>query len=163
SNLEPFAQAVERLVAYVFAGTPFRHFQAALCDEATRQAGRPPVLAAAQQLDAACHRGSRVLIGTGFVCPPTVAAGETDGPPGVIALVYAWIRAFGAEGGILAETEVWPALIAGASAAELDLGRAETPTGEARAVLVPFSRARETSNELARRMLAEWPPAALIA
>jgi hypothetical protein len=159
---DAFAEALESLLVLTFAGAQSRHYHSAVHKAGKQQLGASPILVAAEQLIRACEGRKTVLITTGFVNPPAVSAGETDGPPGALVLALALMRRFGTEVGILAENEVWGVLMAAGAAVGIEIGPADSPADKERISLISFPRAPEATVEVARQVLQRWSPAAVV-
>ncbi len=68
--------------------------------------GGPVCLAAAEAIRKKVHKDSTVFISTGFLLPPFFPFGETDGPPGAVAIAHAIYHGIGARIVFLTETEL---------------------------------------------------------
>ena len=87
-NLRALATRLDRLMTLDIAS---RGAIDGLYEAAAKKQGAPLVLAAAQRLIERLHPGDAVFIATGWVDQPLVdpGHGETDGPPGAVALARA--------------------------------------------------------------------------
>src|SRR2546427_6496806 len=81
------------------------------------QGGSPLTLRAARLLRERVKADGVVLIITGAGAPPYLPYGETDGPPGAVALARAIGRGFGARTVLVTEPQYMPGLRAAAAAA----------------------------------------------
>lgn len=72
--------------------------------------GEPSSTLAARKLLAAIRPGSDVLIATGAGVSPKLPLGETDGPPGAVALARSLALGFGANVTLVAQEEHMPAI-----------------------------------------------------
>ncbi|HMM19778.1 MAG TPA: DUF4392 domain-containing protein [Selenomonadales bacterium] len=88
AKLMRIAETLDRLMSM---DIPARGISGILYEAAREKAGRPLTLAAAELLQAAIRPGANVIIATGWVDQPVVAPGygESDGPPGAVALARA--------------------------------------------------------------------------
>ncbi len=84
-----------------------------------KKVGNPLCLSAADALRRRVPKDSTVIISTGFVFPPYFPFGETDGPPGAVALAYAIHHGIGARVVFITEKEVIDVLKATCTAAGL--------------------------------------------
>jgi hypothetical protein len=126
---------------------------------ARRAIGAPLATAAARALLSQIHPGSRVLLTTGLVTPH-VPKGETDGPPGTLALARALILGLRADVLVLTEPSVVPVLMAGAEALAASEGDGTTWQGRLRMRDFPSDPVRAAG--AARRLFLKRPPAAVI-
>jgi hypothetical protein len=88
AQLNKIAESLDQLIKL---DVPARGVIGALYDAARRKAGQPLTLAAVNVLKKAIKPGDKVIIATGWIDQPVVAPGygESDGPPGAIALARA--------------------------------------------------------------------------
>lgn len=126
---------------------------------ARRAVGAPLADAAARALLAHVRPGRRVILTTGLVTPH-IPCGETDGPPGTLALARALILGLKAKALILTEPQVVPVLEVGAEA----LAASEEDGDAWRACLRirPFPSDAGKAAAASRRLIALRPPAALV-
>jgi len=85
------AKIAETLDQLIRLDIPARGIIGTLYEAARLKAGQPLTLAAVKLLQKAIKPGDKVIIATGWVDQPVVApgCGETDGPPGALALARA--------------------------------------------------------------------------
>jgi len=126
---------------------------------ARRRIGAPLAAAAARALQARVGPGRTVVLTTGLVTPQ-IPRGETDGPPGTLALARALILGLKARALILTEPEVVPVLEAGA--AVLAASEGDGNTWSARLSVEAFPGDRVAATAAGRRMFLAEQPAALI-
>jgi hypothetical protein len=108
-------------------------------------------------------RDSTVIISTGFVLPPFFPLGETDGPPGAVALAHAMVRGIGARVIFLSEKEVIGALQAACIAAGLSVYEQKDFGTIPGAILIrDFPCTVEEAIHEGKRILDEWKPSAII-
>lgn len=167
------AEAIDRIVT-LEAGEPhhIRGVLPRLYRAARRREHRPLAAAAAEGLLDRVRPGDRVLIATGMVAPPYMPRGETDGPPGAVALARALAVALGARPILLSEAEARPLVQAAAGALAEDGGTqghrgSRSPWVPGRAWLrgceiIPFPSDPEEAPRAARDLLAEHRPRAVI-
>lgn len=72
--------------------------------------GEPSSTLAARKLLSAIRVGSEVVIATGAGVSPKLPFGETDGPPGAVALARSLVLGFGAKVTLVAQDEHMPAI-----------------------------------------------------
>ena len=126
---------------------------------ARRTVGAPLADSAARALLASVGSGRRVILTTGLVTPH-IPCGETDGPPGALALARALIVGFKARVVILTEPQVVPVLELGARALAASEGDGEA--WRTRLTIRPFPSDPGRAAEASRCMIASRPPAAVI-
>ena len=126
---------------------------------ARRAVGAPLADAAARALLANVRPGRRVILTTGLVTPH-IPCGETDGPPGTLALARALIVGLKVSALILTEPQVVPALELGAAA--LAASEGDGDVWQTRLKIRPFPSDPGRATEASRRLFADQPPAALI-
>lgn len=97
-----FSEAIDRLMIVDVRG---RATINQIYSHARDKQGEPLAMLAARKLIEALVKGSVVLVATGWPCRPWVAPGigETDGPPGAVAIARSLSRAIGAVPVILCE------------------------------------------------------------
>ena len=128
------------------------------------QGGSPLTLRAARLLRERVKADDAVLIITGAGAPPYLPYGETDGPPGAVALARAIGRGFGARTVLVTEPQYMPGLRAAAAAAGLpvlDDGLAARRPGAA--VLRTYPVDDDGGRREAKALLDQYRPAAVIA
>lgn len=126
---------------------------------ARRTVGLPLADAAARALLARVTRGRRVVLTTGLVTPH-IPCGETDGPPGTLALARALILGRRARALILTEPRVVPVLEQGAAA--LAASEGDQDAWRAGLQIRPFPSDADRAAATSRRLMADRPPAAVI-
>jgi hypothetical protein len=126
---------------------------------ARRAVGLPLADAAARALLARVAPGGRVVLTTGLVTPH-IPCGETDGPPGTLALARALIVGLKASALILAEPQVVPVLERGAAA--LAASEGDGDAWQARLKIRPFPSDAGRAGAASRRLIADRAPAAVI-
>ena len=131
----------------------------ALYGAARRAGGGPLADGAARALLARLGPGSRVLLTTGLVTPQ-IPCGETDGPPGTLALARALILGLGVEASILAESTVVPVLREGVEA--LATSEGDGTDWRTRLQVQVFPSDPVLAAGAARRLFAGRLPAAVI-
>ncbi len=126
---------------------------------ARRAVGTPLADTAARALLACVGSGRTVVLTTGLVTPH-IPCGETDGPPGALALARALILGLKARAVILTEPRVVPVLERGAAA--LAASEGDGSEWQARLSVRPFPSDPGRAAEASRRGIADRPPAAVI-
>lgn len=88
TKLSKIAESLDQLIK---TDVPARGVIGTLYDAARRKTGEPLTLAAMNVLRQAIKPGDKVIIATGWIDQPVVApdCGESDGPPGAVALARA--------------------------------------------------------------------------
>ncbi|MFH1169692.1 MAG: glutamate cyclase domain-containing protein [Chloroflexota bacterium] len=171
-TLERIADSIDRLISIDFSG---RGIIGKLYAHARAREGRSPTLVAAEKLKAALSEPGKVaVIITGFVCPyelrgmPCVV-GETDGPPGAVALARILALSLRAIPVLVTEEVAVEAMSACARAAGLfvtDLESARKNSLEAKmgttAVVLGFPMGDEAGKKAAREMVQRLQPAAVV-
>lgn len=126
--------------------------------------GGPLTMRAATLLRDRVKQGDYVVIVTGASSPPYLPSGETDGPPGAVAIAAALGRGLGARPVLVAEPECLPALQAAAAAAGLPVmndNLAAQRTGAAVCQTLPIDD--EESRHKAQAILEQYRPRVVIA
>jgi hypothetical protein len=131
----------------------------ALYRAARRAGGGPLADGAARALLARLRPGSRVLLTTGLVTPH-IPCGETDGPPGTLALARALILGLGVAVSVLTESRVLPILAEGAEALATSEGDGTAWRPRLRLRAFPSDPAKAAV--AVRRLFADGLPAAVI-
>ena len=131
----------------------------ALYGAARRVEGGPLADGAARALLARLRPGSRVLLTTGLVTPH-IPCGETDGPPGTLALARALILGLGVEASVLTESSVVPVLAEGVEA--LATSEGDGTDWRPRLHLQAFPSDPAPAAGVVRRLFAGHRPAAVI-
>ena len=126
---------------------------------ARRAEGGPLADGAARALLARLRPGSRVLLTTGLVTPH-IPCGETDGPPGTLALARALILGLGVEASVLTESSVVPVLAEGVEA--LATSEGDGTDWRPRLHLQAFPSDPAPAAGVVRRLFAGHRPAAVI-
>lgn len=129
-----------------------------------RQDGRPLTLLAAEKLRAAVKPGDYVILATGAGVAPWMPAGETDGPVGIAALGRALMLGLGARPIFVTESHSVaslraPVVAAGMSVVEPKIAAARTGA----AIVMDYAKDDREAQAQAKRMLADFRPAAVIA
>jgi D-glutamate cyclase len=125
--------------------------------------GNPLCLSAARALQNRVTKDSIVIISTGFVFPPYFPFGETDGPPGAVALAYAIHHGIGARVVFITEKEVIEVLRATCTAAGLAVYNYEDLKDIPGAIHIrDFPYEMELANHEGKRILEEMKPSAVI-
>lgn len=135
-----------------------------LYDAARRDAGEPLSLRAARGLLERVHPGDRVLITCGAGVPPWLPKGESDGPPGGVAIAHALSLGLTALPVFVTTDPHRDPIMASAGAAGipvLDYEMARQRTGAGSVVAFPSDDAGAA--ERARELLEIYRPAAVIA
>jgi hypothetical protein len=128
------------------------------------QGGTPLSLRAARLLQERVTAKDTVVIITGAGAPPYLPYGETDGPPGAVALARAVGRGFGARTLLLTEPQYMPALRAAAAAAGLPvLDDAWAVKRPGAVVLRPYPMDDEEGRREADVLLSRYTPTVVIA
>lgn len=168
NKLRQIAEIIDTLMCTDVAA---RGVIADLYAAAREKAGRPLALAAAELLAARVRPGDSVIIATGWVDQPAFApgCGESDGPPGAVALARALWLALGAAPVIVTDA----CLVEGTRAIARAGGLQCAPPDEAcraaaagkllTAAVLPFSDAAPAAEAEAIRLLATLRPAACVA
>ncbi|HVI84793.1 MAG TPA: glutamate cyclase domain-containing protein [bacterium] len=128
------------------------------------QGGSPLALRAASLLRERVRADDAVLVITGAGVPPYLPYGETDGPPGAVALARAIGRGLGARTVLVTEPHYMPGLRAAAAAAGLpvlDDDLAEQRPGAV--VMRTFPVDDQEGRREAEALVAHYHPAAVIA
>ena len=171
-SVERIADNIDRLISTDFSG---RGIINKLYAHARAREGRSPTLVAAEKLkDALSEPGKVAALITGFVCPyklrgmPCVI-GETDGPPGMVALARILAQSLRAIPVLVTEEVAVEAMSACARAAGLfvtDLESARTNMLEAKAgttaVVLGFPMGDEPGRKTAKEMVEKLKPAAVV-
>ena len=125
--------------------------------------GGPVCLHAADSLLKRVAKETTVIISTGFVLRPFFPLGETDGPPGAVALAHSIIRGIGARVIFLAEKEVMDVLKAACIAAGLSVYEREDFGTIPGAILIrDFPYEVDEAVREGERILKAWNPSAVI-
>jgi hypothetical protein len=128
-----------------------------------RHVGGPVCLSAASGLLKRVTKDSTVIISTGFVLPPFFPLGETDGPPGAVALARAIVGGIGARVMFLTEPETVGALQGACIAAGLSVYEEKDFGAIPGAALIrEFPREVDEAIRESNRILDSWKPAAVI-
>ena len=137
---------------------------AALYEAARDAQGGPLTMKAAKLVRERVAPGDRVLIVTGAGAPPYLPFGETDGPPGAVALAGALGRGLGARPVLVSEPHYMPPIRAAAAAGGLpilDDDMASQRTGAAVCRMFPVDD--EAGRREAEALLTQYRPALVIA
>lgn len=126
---------------------------------ARRVVGAPLADTAARALLVHAGGGRRVILTTGLVTPH-IPRGETDGPPGALALARALIVGLKARVLILTEPQVVPALELGAAA--LAAAEGDGDAWQTRLTIRSFPSDPRRAAVASRRLIAVRPPTALV-
>jgi hypothetical protein len=128
------------------------------------QGGSPLTLRAARLLRERVGANDTVLVVTGAGVPPYLPYGETDGPPGAVALARAIGRGLGSRCVLVTEPQYAPALRAAAAAGGLPMvDDALTAQRPGAVVLRTYPVGDEEGRREAENLLAQYRPAAVIA
>lgn len=128
------------------------------------QGGEPLSLRAARMLLGQVKHDDIIIITTGAGVPPYLPYGETDGPPGAVALARALGLGVGARTVLVSEPHYMPGLKAAAAAAGLPLLDDRLVAQRAgAAVLRSFPVAEEEGRREAEAILDQYNPATVIA
>jgi hypothetical protein len=128
------------------------------------QGGVPLTLRAARLLQERGRRGGMALIVTGAGAPPYLPYGETDGPPGAVALARALGRGLGVGTVLVTEPQYMPGVRAAAAAGGLpvldDAMAAQRPGAT---VLRTYPVGDEEGRREAEALVEQYRPAIVIA
>ena len=125
--------------------------------------GNPLCLSAADAIRTRVAKDSTVIISTGFVFPPYFPLGETDGPPGAVALAYAIHHGIGARVVFITEKEVMDVLKATCTAAGLAVYKYEDFKGIPGAIHIrDFPYEMDQASQEGKRIIEELKPSAVI-
>ena len=125
--------------------------------------GGPVCLHAADSLRERVTKDSTVIISTGFLLPPFFPLGETDGPPGAVAIAHALHHGIGARILFLTERELIGILQATCAAAGLAVYSAEEFKDIPGAITISdFTYEADQATLEGRRILDEVNPSAVI-
>lgn len=143
-------------------GPPPGHI-GAIREACRKLVGGPVCLAAAEAIRKKARSDSTVIISTGFLLPPFFPHGETDGPPGAVAIAHAIYHGIGARIVFLTETELMGMLHATCRGGGLPIYSADDfkdiPGGM---TILDFTRERKRATGEAERILKETNPSAVI-
>lgn len=129
---------------------------------AAQQAG-PLTLLAATALRSRLVPGCRVFLVTGAGGPPHVPHGETDGPPGVVALARSLALGLAVIPVFVLEERHVPPVVAAAAAAGLPiLGSSRPETAQSAATVAHFPCGVEEGRATARALFHELRPEAVV-
>lgn len=143
-------------------GPPPGHI-GAIHEACRKLAGGPVCLAAAEAIRKKAHSDSTVIISTGFLLPPFFPYGETDGPPGAVAIAHAIHHGIGARIVFLTETELMGMLHATCRGGGLPIYSADDFKGIPGGItILDFTRERKRATGEAERILKEMNPSAVI-
>lgn len=135
-----------------------------LYDAARRDAGEPLSLRAARSLLERVNAGDRIVITCGAGVPPWLPKGESDGPPGGVAIASALTLGVGALPIFVSADIHQDAIVATAAAAGItivDYATARQRTGAGS--LAAFPSNEDSAAERAREIMATYTPTAIIA
>jgi len=128
------------------------------------QGGSPLTLRAARLLRERVRASDAVVIITGAGAPPYLPYGETDGPPGAVALARAIGRGLGARTVLVTEPHYMPGVRAATAAAGLPVLDDGLATRRAGAVVLrTYPVGDEEGRREAEALLTQYRPAAVIA
>jgi hypothetical protein len=167
-KLEAIAESLDQLIKI---DVPARGVIRSLYDAAREKADQPLTLAAVNVLKKAVKPGDVVIIATGWVDQPEVApgCGESDGPPGSVALARALRLALQAAPILVTDECLVAGLKQVARAAGFqcvepeELHHSIAKNKLMTVAVLPFPFQREEGKEKAAEMLAKYQPAACIA
>jgi hypothetical protein len=164
SQLQEIAESIDRLITvdmcmqHIPRGSMIPLYRAA-----RKLVGKPLSLAAAEELRSACQEDRWVIISTGFVLKPYMPYGETDGPPGAVALARAINKAFKCKILLLAEedcVEPLRAIMVGAGLLPVELDVAlDVPQS---ITIMDFPMDVQRAKEEAARICEKFDPVAMI-
>jgi hypothetical protein len=141
---------------------PLGHLQA-IYEACRKFVGGSVCLAAAEAILKKVQKDSTVIISTGFLLPPFYPLGETDGPPGAVALAHGIYHGIGARVVFLTESELVGMLHATCVGGGLSVYNQEDfrsiPGG---ITIMDFTRDPQKAPGEAKRLLKEMDPAAVI-
>jgi len=145
-----------------FPGRPLGHVDA-IYGACRKFVGGAVCLAAAEAIRTRVHEDSSVIISTGFLLPPFFPCGETDGPPGAVAIAHAIYQGIGARIVFMTETELIEMLKATCRGGGLSLYSAKEfqsiPGGM---TVLDFPREAKRATEEAKRILGEMDISAVV-
>jgi hypothetical protein len=140
-----------------------RNFVDVIYQACRKAVGGPVCLLAADAIRQKVTKDSTVIVMTGFVLPPFFPRGETDGPPGAVAMAHAIQKGLGARVLFLTDREVMDPLQATCRAAGLSVYNPEDFKKIPGAITVrDFPYEREEAVREASRILDDHRPAAVI-
>ncbi len=168
AKLEQIAATLDRIISL---DIPARGLIGKLYPAAREKAGRPLTLAATDLLCRRVRPGDTVILATGWVDQPVVApgCGESDGPPGTVAMARALRLALKAAPVIVTDACLVEGLKLVARAAGFqcvapdEIGHSVVRDKLLTVAILPFPAADAAAKQEAERLLDDLKPAACIA
>ncbi|SRR5579871_233378 len=163
---EIIAESIDRLTCVEMRSPGIDRGIIAPLYQAAREAqgGEPLSLRAARLLQSRVGTGNTVAIITGAGAPPYLPYGETDGPPGAVALARAVGRGLGASVRLLTEPQYLPGVRASVAAAGLPmLDEARAGARPGGVVLETYPVGDEEGRRAAEDVMDRSTPAVVIA